>query len=190
MLESDQTPFRPTVADLMLEWVSALVEDNPDRIPLLGVSGAQGIGKTTSLATVRESEGLKVAILSLDDFYLSKPDRLQLAEQVHPLCETRGAPGTHDLDLMKETIGKLRMNGPDHLVNWPRFDKAIDDRGEEASENAFEGMPDAILVEGWLVGAVVSDKLLDPTPINELETNHDPVCVDTLVGTIGHIGLD
>ena len=43
--------------------------------------------------------GLRAAILSLDDIYLSGADRLQRANTIHPLLATRGVPGTHDVGL-------------------------------------------------------------------------------------------
>ena len=38
-------------------------------------------------------------MLSLDDLYLPKAERLRLARDVHPLLATRGVPGTHDVAL-------------------------------------------------------------------------------------------
>ena len=43
-------------------------------------------------------------LLSIDDYYLSKKNRYQLASQVHPLLLTRGVPGTHDIKKLKEHI--------------------------------------------------------------------------------------
>ena len=172
MVEGEQIFYRPTLADLMLEWVCALTE-TLENIPLLGVSGAQGIGKTTSLANVRASTEPKVAILSLDDFYLPQAERLKLAEDIHPLCVTRGAPGTHDVRLLKSVISQLRENEADGQVMWPSFDKAADDRNAEVHWNSFTGRPDAILVEGWLLGALCSPELLDNKPVNALEAESD-----------------
>ena len=40
---------------------------------------------------------LGVAVLSLDDLYLTRAQRQRLALDVHPLLATRGPPGSHDL---------------------------------------------------------------------------------------------
>ena len=55
-----------------------------------------------------ESQGKTAITLSLDDFYLSKAARAHLAETVHPLCSARGVAGTHDVDLLKQTLAQLR----------------------------------------------------------------------------------
>lgn len=172
MLEGDQISFRPTLAELMLEWVYALVEEQK-HTPLLGISGAQGIGKTTSLEQIRKASDINVAVLSLDDFYLPKADRLELAKNIHPLCATRGSPGTHDLDLLRSTIARLRSNGSDLELKWPLFDKAADDRAEEVHWNSFSGRPDAILVEGWLIGALSDPEMMKEEPVNILEAESD-----------------
>ncbi|MFT7192443.1 MAG: D-glycerate 3-kinase, partial [Rheinheimera aquimaris] len=67
---------------------------------VVGISGAQGSGKSTlaaALVTQLQQQGIPAAAVSLDDYYLSKAQRLTLAEQVHPLLVQRGVPGTHDI---------------------------------------------------------------------------------------------
>jgi D-glycerate 3-kinase len=74
---------------------------------VLGLCGAQGSGKSTlaaALARMLARDGTRTAILSLDDIYLTRAERLQLAREVHPLFATRGAPGTHDVALGLATI--------------------------------------------------------------------------------------
>ena len=172
MLENDQISFRPTLADLVHEWVCAVVEDHND-VPVLGLSGAQGIGKTTSLERIRNGTDMNVAVLSLDDFYLPKAERTKLADTVHPLCETRGVPGTHDLDLLKQAIARLKRGDANAEVKWPSFNKVTDDRSGASQWNSFAGRPDAILVEGWLVGALGSPEMTTDRPINDLEAEYD-----------------
>ena len=91
-------------------WVSAR-RDAVQRPYFLAVSGAQGAGKSTFcslLSTVLEcSHGLRTAILSLDDVYLSRAERTTLATTVHPLCKVRGVPGTHDLALAHSVVQHL-----------------------------------------------------------------------------------
>ena len=66
---------------------------------IVAVAGAQGSGKSTlskQVAAKLEAKGQPGLVLSLDDFYLTKSERRALASRIHPLCETRGPPGTHD----------------------------------------------------------------------------------------------
>ena len=81
----------------LAEWL--LQQEAVASAPLLvGINGAQGTGKTTLckfLAAILSSQ-LGVAVLSLDDFYLTRAERHKLAAAVHPLLATRGVPGTHD----------------------------------------------------------------------------------------------
>ena len=43
--------------------------------------------------------GLSCTVLSIDDLYLTRAARQALGQSVHPLLETRGVPGTHDVAL-------------------------------------------------------------------------------------------
>ncbi len=43
-------------------------------------------------------------LLSIDDYYLSKIERLRISQKVHPLLITRGVPGTHDIKKLKEAF--------------------------------------------------------------------------------------
>ena len=54
----------------------------------IGISGAQGTGKTTLsylLSQLLTKQQFKIAQFSLDDFYLTKNERKLLASQEHPL---------------------------------------------------------------------------------------------------------
>ncbi|HKK22797.1 MAG TPA: hypothetical protein VJ947_03845, partial [Pseudohaliea sp.] len=99
---------------------------------IVGVNGSQGSGKSTCCAwlvqALREEHGLSAIALSLDDFYLTRAERRALAATVHPLLATRGVPGTHDIDLLRRTLGDLMGQGGTKVVHVPRFDKARDDR--------------------------------------------------------------
>lgn len=138
-----------------------------------GLSGAQGAGKSTLAATLGDSlhqSGLACMTLALDDFYLSKASRAALAKEVHPLCITRGVPGTHNVARLKNTLAALKAGAP---VRLPRFDKASDD---VASEEASVGLaPDIIVLEGWCVGAEAA--MLATTSETEWEKLHDPQAV-------------
>ncbi|MDB9711757.1 hypothetical protein OAA42_01510 [Pelagibacteraceae bacterium] len=71
------------------------------------VSGPQGSGKTTFTSEVKKKlnkKKLKVLVLSIDDFYLSKKDRNKLSKTISPLLVTRGVPGTHNLRHLKKSF--------------------------------------------------------------------------------------
>jgi D-glycerate 3-kinase len=63
---------------------------------IIAINGSQGSGKSTLadyLCTViSERHNISTLALSLDDFYLTKTERLKLALDVHPLLATRGVP--------------------------------------------------------------------------------------------------
>lgn len=138
---------------------------------LVGIAGAQGSGKTTlvhRLATQLGQRGMLPAVLSLDDFYLTKAERLDLAQRVHPLCATRGVPGTHDTGLLQSVLDALLDDrGP---VTLPRFDKASDDRGEP---RIIAAPCDVVLLEGWCIGAEPQDDDALAKPVNALEQDED-----------------
>lgn len=161
---------------LVAERAAALPRDTEP--PIIGINGAQGSGKSslTQLAALALEKyyGLRPAILSLDDFYLGKPPRYQLADKMHPLCETRGVPGTHDLPLIIDTFDALADAEPETLTPLPRFDKLDDDRVSREEWPNFQGRPDVILFEGWCVGLRAEDVPPWIGPINDLEANEDP----------------
>lgn len=157
----------------------------PDHIPLIGVAGAQGSGKSFQCRKFVEANP-RVAHFSLDDVYLSKAERVWRADnissfdayrdrdgsfdvghvarpEIEQLLLTRGPPGTHDLGLAKTLIANLRKQIPTKL---PRFDKAADDRAPETDWPVFQCPAEAILVDGWCLGATLPPP---SEPINELE---------------------
>ena len=144
---------------------------------LIGINRAQGTGKTTLAAylalSLGESGERSVAILSLDDFYLTKAERRELAETVHPLLATRGVPGTHDLPLLVQTLARLRDLRPGERIRLPRFDKAIDDRADESSWPSVSGPVDLVILEGWCVGSIAEAEGSLEEPVNELEAERD-----------------
>jgi D-glycerate 3-kinase len=145
---------------------------------VLGICGSQGSGKSTMAqalkAALQEAQGLTVAVLSLDDLYLSLGERTRLAREVHPLLQTRGVPGTHDVDLGIEVIQRLLCATPEELTRIPRFDKARDDRHGPKNWGVFQGRADVVIFEGWCVGAVSQQSSALPAPVNALEREFDP----------------
>ncbi|HYE47848.1 MAG TPA: kinase [Caulobacter sp.] len=140
--------------------------------PLVGVSGAQGSGKTTLVRAVAADIG--AACLSLDDVYLPSAERLALAQRVHPLFSTRGPPGSHDLSMLSDTLEALFAARPGDRTPVPAFDKLADDPLPRAAWPVFEGRPTAILIDGWCLGATPQLPETLEEPINSLERDRDP----------------
>jgi D-glycerate 3-kinase len=145
---------------------------------LVAVNGSQGSGKTTVCDYLRASleadYGLAVVSLSLDDFYLTRAQRQNLAQTVHPLLATRGVPGTHDMTLLNHTLDALLNPAVTGPVAIPRFDKALDDRRPEARWDRIGGGVDLVLLEGWCLGAVAQTAEQLAEPVNALERDEDP----------------
>ncbi|PLR28380.1 kinase [Caulobacter zeae] len=138
-----------------------------------GLSGPQGSGKSTLVAAVARllaDEDLKVAVLSLDDLYLTRAQRQALARDVHPLLATRGPPGTHDVALGLSLLDALAGQGATAL---PRFDKAADDRAPRQAWPVFDGPADVVLLEGWCLGARPQGAAALAAPVNALERDED-----------------
>lgn len=142
---------------------------------IVGVSGSQGSGKSTLCrmleALLAGEHGLRAVTLSLDDLYLTRRERMDLAREVHPLFATRGVPGTHDAALGPSLFDRVRAGQSG--IKLPRFDKAIDDRAPEREWPTLAAPIDVLLFEGWCVAArPQSEDKLGP-PINWLEAEED-----------------
>ena len=169
--------FLDTARRFLLPLAARLPSFRTARGPLmLGINGAQGTGKSTladflAMASA-ELFGWRSAVLSIDDFYLTRSERQALGRDVHPLFATRGAPGTHDTSMMRDTLDRLRDLGPGARLELPRFDKAIDDRAADGPE--VTGPLDLVIFEGWCVGSTAQDEAAMPEPVNALEREEDP----------------
>ena len=143
----------------------------------LGINGAQGTGKSTLADFLRIAAtsmfDWTVAVLSIDDFYYTREERETLAEEVHPLLEVRGVPGTHDTDMLEQCIGRLHSADSDDEVPLPRFNKAIDDRAKESTWPIVSGPVDLVILEGWCVGTQAQRVAELEQPINQLERDED-----------------
>jgi len=147
-------------------------------IPLLvGINGAQGSGKSTTAEllaiTLLQVHGLKTIQCSIDDFYLTHAERVQLAQDIHPLLITRGVPGTHDLKLLHDTLNCLMTQGPAATTQVPRFNKTLDDRLPKNDWETFRGKADVVILEGWCVGTPPQPKTRLKGAINALEAEED-----------------
>jgi D-glycerate 3-kinase len=161
--------FHPLLADISQR---AQVSEGPQ---VVFINGSQGSGKSTLAdylcTSTAEQQGSQCVALSLDDFYLTREQRIELAHDVHPLLATRGVPGTHDIPLAMATIKSLIMGQDETLIT--RFDKSIDDRYPVQDCLTLSGPVGLIILEGWCVGATPqSDEALE-TAINRLEQQED-----------------
>ncbi|MCZ6711770.1 MAG: kinase [Gammaproteobacteria bacterium] len=145
-----------------------------EHAPVIGISGGQGAGKSTLarllVAAIRLS-GRSAVACSLDDFYLSRRAREELARTVHPLFATRGVPATHDLELAQSTLTGLRHKQTTRL---PRFDKARDSPLAPSRWKVIAGPVSQLVFEGWCVGAPPQPEARLEEPVNRLEAAEDP----------------
>jgi len=167
--------YRQTVNDIIqpLTDIVAACYRQRERPVFININGSQGSGKSTLTEFLRmllEQQQLRVASFSLDDFYLTRAERQQLAKTVHPLLKTRGVPGTHNLPLMQKVMQAL-LSGESASI--PRFDKAIDDQMPE-SDWLQQPPVDVILFEGWCNGCPVQPEGMLKDPVNALEAEQDP----------------
>ena len=152
-----------------------------DQTHIIGINGAQGAGKTTFsklLKVVLEQKfGMKVVQLSIDDFYLSRAEREELAKSVHPLLITRGVPGTHDVRMAESVLSSLSTAQENSVTIIPRFNKAMDDPYPQSQWDRFVGRPNVILFDGWFMGAIEQKETELLNPVNDLEKLDDPYCI-------------
>ena len=133
------------------------------------ISGSQGSGKSTLLELIKKNfknfYDIDPLCLSLDDFYLTKKQRVELSEKVHSLFVTRGVPGTHDTSKIKKII--KQFNKKDYPIRVPKFDKLIDDRMK--SFNYYKSEKKMIFFEGWCCGCSPIDASYLKKNLNKIE---------------------
>jgi len=173
--EAIARPSDALIAELYVPMTAWVADHVDDRMTVLGLNGAQGTGKSTLARLLQRLlgrvHGVRAAILSLDDLYLSRAQRLERAQTIHPLLATRGVPGTHDVDLGIRVLRCLRDGRP---IALPRFDKAKDERHRVADWPPWEGRCDLVIFEGWCMGARPQRSAELEAPVNELERLEDP----------------
>lgn len=185
-----QSFYRP-IAELLIR-----LRYDLDRVPVIGVSGGQGSGKTTIariLTYLLESEANSVAAFSIDDCYLPWKDRQQLQrqQQGNPYYQiSRGNPGTHDVALAREVIHSLQTATPTTGTLIPRFAKGLHngkgDRLPREQWPRFVGRPDLIVFDGWFVGS----PYLEPQQITNLKQGVPELSAfEALVDPDGSYGL-
>ncbi|MCW9005006.1 MAG: hypothetical protein OQK70_07075, partial [Gammaproteobacteria bacterium] len=173
-LNTDLLALLKTVYLPLAAWIAGRHQNKP---VVIGINGAQGSGKSTLSKILKpvlsEVFNKTVVELSIDDFYLSRNKRKQLADTVHSLLQVRGVPGTHDVELAKQIISKLTNTDFNEDISIPVFDKAMDDLLPEDQWRSVEQPVDIILFEGWCVDACAQDEIKLEQAINELELKED-----------------
>ncbi|WP_166421573.1 HAD-IIB family hydrolase [Pseudoalteromonas sp. Z1A8] len=153
-----------------------ILESKKTNTPIfVAINGCQGSGKTTLadflVTWFSKNTPLNSVALSIDDFYLAKQARTELAKDVHPLFTTRGVPGTHDVALMNSTITNLLAGEVN--VPLPRFNKHEDDCVPANDWLTNEKPVDIVILEGWCVGSEPQPLFSLSEPLNELEQQFD-----------------
>lgn len=100
-----------------------------NRTLVQGILGGQGTGKSTLciiLQHILGYLGFSVATLSMDDLYLTYPER-QALQQQDPRLVWRGPPGTHDIALGIKIIEQCLQENNTAQILLPRFDKSAFD---------------------------------------------------------------
>jgi D-glycerate 3-kinase len=162
-----------TTAGYAPGFVAGVLDDALDHgSRVYSIAGLQGTGKSTLSAQVAElaaRRGVRAVVLSIDDFYIDRPERLALGRDVHPLLATRGPPGTHDVALACEVVEALRDGRP---VRLPRFDKIADHRLPVGDWPLQDGA-DLVLFEGWFQKVPAQEPAALAEPVNALERDED-----------------
>jgi len=155
-------------------WINKKAERK--RPYFVGLAGGQGTGKTTISSLIRiiltKYFKLNVFRISIDDFYKTRKERINLSKRVHPMLLTRGVPGTHDIDMMLNFFRKSKSKKFKRL-KLPTFNKAIDDRFSKKRWYDLKKRPDVIIFEGWCVGAKAEKNINLKKTINSMEKAKD-----------------
>jgi D-glycerate 3-kinase len=142
------------------------------RRPAIGLNAPVGAGKSSLcrlLAGLAPERGLRLAVASIDDFYLPWPERLR-ALAGNPFGVTRVPPGSHDPDLLRRCLAHWRGGGE---LRLPRFDKTLrNGEGDRCGEQLLQA--DALLLEGWLVGCRALGPALDGLDLDALMAGAGP----------------
>ena len=155
-------------------WINKKVKKKSSLI--IGLAGGQGTGKTTITTIIsiilKKYFKLNVFKISIDDFYKTRKDRKKLSKSKHNLLMTRGVPGTHDYNLIKDFFKKVK-NKKFKPFSLPKFDKSIDDRCKRKEWYKIKSRPDVVILEGWCVGAKAQKNTELLKSINILERHKD-----------------
>ena len=107
----------------LLSQAYKLNKKSPER-KIIGISALPGTGKTTLgkwLESIALKLKFKLSVISIDDFYLPS-EEMEFAIKNNPWNVSRGFPGSHSIDLMKEKLLKWKTDGQ---LNVPVFDLSL-----------------------------------------------------------------
>ena len=142
----------------------------------LGFSGGQGSGKTTVAGILKiilkKFFKRNIHVSSIDNFYKTLKDRNNMSNKIQPLLKTRGVPGTHDIDLIKNFFNIVKKK-KFKKIKLPKFEKATDNRLKKKYWFNIKQKPEIVILEGWCLGAKSQSNSLIKRPINILEKNED-----------------
>ena len=183
-LKKNETKKKPIVDKLgklnnfylpLSEWIYSVYEKDK-KIKIIGLSGGQGAGKSTITAILKFILKLKynldLCVFSIDDFYKTKHERINMSKKVHPLFMTRGVPGTHDINLINKIIVQLKKKKFKPVL-IPKFDKSVDNRFKKSKWTKVKKQPNIIIFEGWCVGAKSQKNNFLNKSLNVIEKKYD-----------------
>ncbi len=149
-----------------------------DQKTLFGITGLPGCGKTSLgkwLEAAANELNWPIKVISLDDFYLPSRE-LDKAMAGNPWNVPRALPGSHSIQLLKETIQTWRSSGN---LRSPHFDKALRKGLGDRSGWSFS-KPKVLVIEGWFLGCELAKDLtsskdnlsIGSEPITSIEQNY------------------
>ncbi len=174
-------PFRNKLGQLNKFYlpISKMIKEeyqSKKKTKIIGLTGGQGTGKSTISnilkIILKEAYQLETVIFSIDDFYRTLNERKTMSKNISPLFFTRGVPGTHDTEMLYNSIKNLK-NYKFKKFLIPRFDKSNDDRLTKSRWLKVKKKPNIVIFEGWCVGVTAQKKKDLINPINKLEKQKD-----------------
>ncbi|KGG12658.1 MULTISPECIES: uridine kinase [Prochlorococcus] len=122
--------------------------ENSKRI--IGISALPGCGKSSLGRWLEESSnqiGIDINVISLDDFYFTG-EELDKVMKDNPWNVPRGIPGSHDIQLLEDTILQWIDSGK---LLAPKFDKSLRN-GMGDRSTWINTQPKILIIEGWFLG--------------------------------------
>jgi len=151
------------------EQLKLLSQLQPAQPLVVGISGAQGCGKSSLAKALQQlwlAQGVESDVVSLDDYYLEPTGRFKRAQLWHPLFAERGVPGTHDTALLLSQLQAFRRG---EAQCWRRYDKGLDCIARPSEKTKAR----LLILEGWCVGLQPQAEKALLSPINLLEQLQD-----------------